>query len=102
MPFRVKTIWYLGLPEKVTRAITENFGIGADSLDDSDLDEEGDEDQQDDLEDQNAAIIRFVNEVILKAIVDRELIFTLSHTKKLYRFVTELMASWFQFVCRTI
>ena len=66
-----KPIWYLGLPEKVTRAITENFGIGADSLDDSDLDEEGDEDQQDDLEDQNAAIIRFVNEVILKAIVDR-------------------------------
>ena len=66
-----KPIWYLGLPEKVTRAITENFGIGAESLDDSDLDQDGEEDQQDDLEDQNAAIIRFVNEVILKAIVDR-------------------------------
>ena len=47
------------------------FGIGADSLDDSDLEDNDEEDKQDDLEDQNAAIIRFVNEVILKAIVDR-------------------------------
>ena len=66
-----KPIWYLGLPEMVIGAITENFGIGSDSLDDSDLDEENDEDTQDDLEDQNAAIIRFVNEVVQKAIVDR-------------------------------
>ena len=78
-----KPIWYLGLPKKVTRAITENFGIGADSLDDSDLDEEGDEDQQDDLEDQNAAIIRFVNEVIPKAIVDRATDIPLSHKETL-------------------
>jgi general secretion pathway protein E len=63
-------IWHLGNPEKVARAITENFGIGADSLDDSDLELE-EEDQQDDIEDQNAAIIRFVNEVIQRAIVDR-------------------------------
>ena len=66
-----KPIWSLGSPEKISRAITENFGIGADSLDDSDLDSEEDEDAQDDLEDQNAAIIRFVNEVIQRAIVDR-------------------------------
>ena len=66
-----KPIWYLGSPEKVTRAITENFGIGADSLNDSDIDLDGEDEQQDDLEDQNAAIIRFVNEVIQKAIVDR-------------------------------
>ncbi len=64
-------IWSLGSPEKISRAITENFGIGADSLDDSDLDSEADEEAQDDLEDQNAAIIRFVNEVIQRAIVDR-------------------------------
>jgi len=62
--------WYLGNPEKVIRAITENFGIGADSLDDSDLELE-EEEQQDDIEDQNAAIIRFVNEVIQRAVVDR-------------------------------
>jgi general secretion pathway protein E len=66
-----KPIWSLGTPEKIVRAITENFGIGADSLDDSDLEEETDADGQDDLEDQNAAIIKFVNEVIQRAIVDR-------------------------------
>ena len=64
-------IWSLGSPEKISRAITEHFGIGADSLDDSEMDFDGDEEVQDDLEDQNAAIIRFVNEVIQKAIVDR-------------------------------
>jgi general secretion pathway protein E len=66
-----KPLWSLGSPEKISRAITEHFGIGADSLDDSDLDMDAEEDSQDDLEDQNAAIIRFVNEVIQKAIVDR-------------------------------
>ncbi|HAD21948.1 MAG TPA: secretion system protein E [Opitutae bacterium] len=66
-----KPVWSLGSPEKIIRAITENFGIGADSLDDSDLDFEDDDEGQDDLEDQNAAIIRFVNEVVQKAIVDR-------------------------------
>lgn len=64
-------VWSLSSPEQISRAITENFGIGADSLDDSDLDLDGEEDTQDDLEDQNAAIIRFVNEVIQRAIVDR-------------------------------
>ena len=66
-----KPVWSLGSPENVVRAITENFGIGADSLDESDLDLEAEEDGADDLEDQNAAIIRFVNEVIQRAIVDR-------------------------------
>ena len=67
----LKPIWRLGSPEKISRAITENFGVGADSLDDEDFEEDGEEDEQDDLEDQNAAIIRFVNEVIQRAIVDR-------------------------------
>ena len=67
----LKPIWCLGSPEKISRAITENFGVGADSLDDEDFEEDGEEDEQDDLEDQNAAIIRFVNEVIQRAIVDR-------------------------------
>ena len=68
-----KPVWHLGSPEQVIRAITENFGIGADSLEESDLGEDPDRDQenQDDLEDQNAAIIRFVNEVVQRAIVDR-------------------------------
>jgi len=66
-----KPVWRLGMPENVVHAITENFGIGADSLDDSEFDLEEEEDQKDDIEDQNAAIIRFVNEVIQRAIVDR-------------------------------
>ena len=66
-----KPVWSLGSPEEVARAITENFGVGADSLDDSDLDLDADDDADDDLEDENAAIIRFVNEVIQRAIVDR-------------------------------
>ena len=66
-----KPLWSLGAPEKISRAITENFGIGADSLDESDLEQDSDDEAQDDLEDQNAAIIRFVNEVIQRAIVDR-------------------------------
>jgi general secretion pathway protein E len=66
-----KPIWYIGMPERIVRAITENFGIGADSLEDSDFDDESEADAQDDLEDQNAAIIKFVNEVIQRAIVDR-------------------------------
>ena len=66
-----KPLWLLGSPETVARAITENFGIGADSLEESDLDLDADDDAGDDIEDQNAAIIRFVNEVISRAIVDR-------------------------------
>ena len=66
-----KPVWRLGMPEKVLHSITENFGIGADSLDDSDFEMDDEQDQQDDIEDQNAAIIRFVNEVIQRAIVDR-------------------------------
>jgi general secretion pathway protein E len=66
-----KPVWSLGSPENVVRAITENFGIGADSLEESDLDLDEEDEGTDDLEDQNAAIIRFVNEVIQRAIVDR-------------------------------
>jgi general secretion pathway protein E len=40
-------------------------------LDDSDFEMDDEQEQQDDIEDQNAAIIRFVNEVIQRAIVDR-------------------------------
>jgi general secretion pathway protein E len=66
-----KPVWSLGSPENVVRAITENFGIGADSLEESDIDLDDENEAADDLEDQNAAIIRFVNEVIQRAIVDR-------------------------------
>jgi len=54
----------------IANTITQSFGVGAGSLDDSDLSgiaEEKDEEE----EDENAAIIRFVNEVVTKATQDR-------------------------------
>ena len=64
-----KPKWYLSDPEKIQDTITEHFGVGADSLDESSLIEDVKED--DIVEDEDAAIIRFVNEVIFKAVSDR-------------------------------
>ena len=97
-----KPVWNLGSPENITRAITENFGIGADSLDDSDLDMEMEEEGQDDLEDQNAAIIRFVNEVVQKPLLTGPLIFISNLIKIRYKFAIESMVSWCQFECLII
>ena len=67
-----KPTWYLGAADKVNETISEIFGVGAQSLDDSDL--EGFADVQTDAadeEDEDAALIRFVNEIITKAVADR-------------------------------
>ena len=64
-------VWKLGPPEMVYGTITQNFGVGADSLEDSNLDELDYGDDDDEEEDENAAIIRFVNEVIARAINER-------------------------------
>ncbi len=64
--------WFLGPAKAVTNCITQNFGVGSDSLGDSviaDTDNTGRE--VEDSEDENAALIRFVNEVIEKAVDDR-------------------------------
>ena len=61
--------WFLGDPEKINDTITQYFGVGANSLDESDILDEISEDNTE--EDQDAAIIKFVNEVIFKAITDR-------------------------------
>ncbi|VGO14257.1 putative type II secretion system protein HxcR [Pontiella desulfatans] len=62
--------WFLVEPQRLTAVITKSFGVGAASLDESDTDglDGGAEDEQ---EDENAAIIRFVNEVIQQAMRDR-------------------------------
>lgn len=62
--------WFLVDAQKLTAIITRSFGVGAATLDESDpdgLDGAGEEEQ----EDENAAIIRFVNEVIQQAMRDR-------------------------------
>lgn len=66
-----KAVWILGPPEKVSNTITQHFGVGSGSLENSDMDYAEEEAEIEETEDQNAAIIRFVNEVIQKAITDR-------------------------------
>jgi type II secretory ATPase GspE/PulE/Tfp pilus assembly ATPase PilB-like protein len=65
-----RVIWSLGPAEQIANTITQNFGVGAGSLDDSDLSGIAEEKEEDE-EDENAAIIRFVNEVVGKAVQDR-------------------------------
>lgn len=61
--------WFIGDPEQITETITQNFGVGAGSLDESDL--VSDVAEADEDEDEDAAVIRFVNEVVQKAVSDR-------------------------------
>jgi type II secretory ATPase GspE/PulE/Tfp pilus assembly ATPase PilB-like protein len=66
--------WHLSDPEKVSETITEHFGVGSGSLDESELvtDIADTEDNKSESEeDENAAVIRFVNEVVTKALSDR-------------------------------
>jgi type II secretory ATPase GspE/PulE/Tfp pilus assembly ATPase PilB-like protein len=64
-----KPEWHLGNPEQVTHTITQHFGVGAGSLDESDVVTNEAEDEE--AEDEDAAVIRFVNEVVQKAVSDR-------------------------------
>ena len=65
-----KPEWYLGDPEMVMNTITQHFGVGADSLDESDI-IAYEEKKEEAEEDEDAAVIRFVNEVVQKAVSDR-------------------------------
>ena len=64
-----KANWFLGDPEQITETITQHFGVGAGSLDESNLVSDISEDEE--SEDEDAAVIRFVNEVVQKAVSDR-------------------------------
>jgi general secretion pathway protein E len=61
--------WHLGDPEQVINTITQHFGVGASSLDESDI--ATNEAEEEAEEDEDAAVIRFVNEVVQKAVSDR-------------------------------
>ncbi len=62
--------WYLAPPDKITKFITQNLGVGADSLDESTDIVAAAEEVAGDEEDENAAVIRFVNQVVAQAIND--------------------------------
>ncbi|MBC2604477.1 GspE/PulE family protein [Pelagicoccus albus] len=60
--------WVVSHPERITNFITQNLGVGAESLDDSfEMEAEMVAEEEED-EDEDAAIIRFVNEVFNQAI----------------------------------
>jgi len=63
--------WHLGPARAIGDMLTQRFGVGAESLSDSDIATDDVSRLQDVEEDANAAIIRFVNEVIAKAVDDR-------------------------------
>ncbi len=66
-------IWHLAVAERVHQLIIENFGVGSGSLDDSDESYIAPEAQKETEEvvDEDAAVVRFVTDVISQAIEDQ-------------------------------
>jgi type II secretory ATPase GspE/PulE/Tfp pilus assembly ATPase PilB-like protein len=67
-------VWHLAVPERVHQLIIENFGVGSHSLEDSD--DEGyvapeAQQQAEEVVDEDAAVVRFVSDVISQAIEDQ-------------------------------
>ena len=63
--------WQLGNPDRISKFITQNLGVGAESLDESfDIDDDLIVAEADEEEDEDAAIIRFVNDVFNQAVED--------------------------------
>ena len=67
-----RQIWHLAVPERVHQMIVDTFGVGSGSLEDSD---EGyitpdALPQEEEIVDEDAAVVRFVSDVISQAIAD--------------------------------
>ncbi len=65
--------WHLAVPERVHQLIIENFGVGSGSLEDSDDGYVAPEAQQqaEEVVDEDAAVVRFVTDVISQAVDDQ-------------------------------
>ncbi len=65
--------WHLAVPERVHQLIIENFGVGSGSLEDTDESYIAPEAQKETEEvvDEDAAVVRFVTDVISQAIEDQ-------------------------------
>jgi type II secretory ATPase GspE/PulE/Tfp pilus assembly ATPase PilB-like protein len=65
-------VWHLAVSERVHQLIIENFGVGSGSLDDSDDGYVAPEAQkEEEIVDEDAAVVRFVTDVISQAIEDQ-------------------------------
>jgi len=66
-------VWHLAVPERVHQLIIENFGVGSGTLEDSDDGYVAPEAQRHDEEivDEDAAVVRFVTDVISQAVEDQ-------------------------------
>jgi len=66
-------VWHLGVPEKIHQLILQHCGVGSGSLEDGDEDYVAPETiQQAEAEvDQDAAVVRFVTDVISQAVADQ-------------------------------
>jgi len=70
---RARLSWHLAVPERVRQLIIENYGVGSGSLEDSDDAYVAPEVQQqaDENVDEDAAVVRFVSDVISQAVEDQ-------------------------------
>jgi general secretion pathway protein E len=66
-------VWHLAVPERVHQLIIENFGVGSGSLEDSDDGYVAPEalHKAEEVVDEDAAVVRFVTDVISQAIEDQ-------------------------------
>jgi type II secretory ATPase GspE/PulE/Tfp pilus assembly ATPase PilB-like protein len=66
-------VWHLAVPERVHQLIIENFGVGSGSLEDTDDGYVAPEalQQQEEVVDEDAAVVRFVTDVISQAVEDQ-------------------------------
>jgi len=66
-------VWHLAVPERVHQLIIENFGVGSGSLEDSDDGYVAPESlqQNEEIVDEDAAVVRFVTDVVSQAIEDQ-------------------------------
>jgi hypothetical protein len=62
--------WYLAPPERVAALINENYGVGSGSLEDEGDDLPAAEVASSDEADQDAAVVRFVTEVLTQAVAE--------------------------------
>ncbi len=68
---RVFPKWVIVPTNKLYAKLSERFGVGADTLEGNIAEDFSDIDENDIEEDENAAIIKFVNEIIVRALADR-------------------------------